>query len=183
GPLLDRAGRVVGVNTMKVGTAASIGFAVAADHVKHLMDNPASAGAAADGSGSALIAAAQAPRATAADDPHAKAVAAYESQLLALRPRADQIDDYWDRFRKACNAAAIPASGDRAWFGIWARRPDMTAAIPDCGVWLADVLQLATGVRTALTAAGEGARRGGVYPGEARDLRRKYRLGWDGWDR
>ena len=38
GPLLDRSGRVVGVNTMKIGTAASIGFAIAADHVLSLLD-------------------------------------------------------------------------------------------------------------------------------------------------
>jgi S1-C subfamily serine protease len=41
GPLLDRSGRVVGVNSMKVGgAAASIGFAVAADHVRTLVDSP-----------------------------------------------------------------------------------------------------------------------------------------------
>lgn len=182
GPLLDRAGHVVGVNTMKVRTAASIGFAVAADHVKHLIDNPqATATGSAEGPGSALINAAKPPAAT--EDSHAQTVAAYEAQLRSVQPRADQIDDYWDRFRKACNATAISGAGDRPWFGVWAARPDIRMAIPDCGVWLSDVIQLATGVRTTMTAAGETARQGGIYPGEARDLRRKYRLGWDGWEK
>ncbi len=34
-----------------------------------------------------------------------------------------------------------------------------------------------------MSAAEESARRSGVYPGEARDLRKKYRLGWDGWEK
>lgn len=168
---------------MKVGTAASIGFAVASDHVKRLMENPTAAGVPTDGPGSGLIASAQAPPAAPADQPRAKGVAEYEGQLRAIRPRADQIDEYWDRFRKACDAPAIPGAGDRPWFGVWAQRPAVRAAIPDCGVWLNDVVQLATGVRTLMLTAGETARRGGIYPGEARDLRTKYRLGWDGWDK
>jgi hypothetical protein len=37
GPLLDRSGRVVGVATMKVAEGESIGFAVAADHARELL--------------------------------------------------------------------------------------------------------------------------------------------------
>lgn len=184
GPLLDRAGHVVGVNTMKVGTASSIGFAVAADHVRTLVDHPSEAAAAAAAApGSSLIASAQRPAGGAPDDPHAQAIAAYDTQLKALQARADQIDDYWDRFRKSCNASAVSAGGDRQWFGVWAQRPEIRTLIPDCSVWLIDVVQLASGVRTTMAAAEESARRGGVYPGEARDLRKKYRLGWDGWEK
>lgn len=187
GPLLDRTGRVVGVNSMKVGTAASIGFAVAADHVKTLVDDPSAAAAAPAGSpGSSLIAAAQKPKGAGtppSDDPHAQAITAYTTQLKAVQARADQIDDYWDRFMKSCHSKPVSAGGDRPWFGVWAQRPEITAAIPDCGVWLNDLVQLASGVRTTMTAAEDSARRGGVYPGEARDLRKKHRLGWDGWEK
>jgi S1-C subfamily serine protease len=186
GPLLDRTGRVVGVNSMKVGTAASIGFAIAADHVRTLVDNPSSSASAAAGSpGSSLIASAQKPSgqpAPAGGDQHAQAVSAYEGQLKSVQARADQIDDYWDRFRKSCNAPALAGAGDRGWFGVWTKPPEIRAQIPDCSVWLTDVVQLASGVRTTMTAADETARRGGVYPGEARDLRKKYHLAWDGWE-
>ena len=186
GPLLDRAGHVVGVNTMKVGTAASIGFAVAADHVRTLVDNPSGAAAAPAGApGSSLIASAQKPAGPASPpsgDQHAQAVAAYETQLKSVQARADQIDDYWDRFRKSCNSSPVGGGGDRQWFGVWAQRPEIRAAIPDCSVWLTDLVQLASGVRTTMTTAEESARRGGVFPGEARDLRKKYRLGWDRWE-
>ena len=92
GPLLDHTGHVVGVNSMKVGTATSIGFAIAADHVRTLVDNPAGAANATEGSpGSSLIASAQRPEgppAQAGVDQHAQAVAAYETQLkIAPGPR------------------------------------------------------------------------------------------------
>src|SRR5258708_2336852 len=164
GPLLDRAGHVVGVNTMKVGTASSIGFAVAADHVRTLVDNPSAAAAALGGSpGSSLIASARQPAAPLPDDRRAQAVAAYETQLKSVQQRAAQIDDYWDRFKKACNVIAGPGA-DRQWFGIWTERPEVRAAIPDCGVWLNDLVQLATGLRTTMTAAEEGAPRAGGCP-------------------
>jgi S1-C subfamily serine protease len=182
GPLLDRSGRVVGVNTMKVGTAASIGFAVAADHVRTLVDNPSGASAATAGApSSSLIASAQNPAVD--DNQRAQAIAAYDTQLKAIQARADQIDDYWDRFKKSCNSSPVTTGGDRQWFGVWARQPEIRAAIPDCSVWLTDLVQLASGVRTTMTAAEDGARRGGVYPGEARDLRKKHHLAWDGWEK
>ena len=186
GPLLDHTGHVVGVNSMKVGTASSIGFAIAADHVRTLVDNPAGAANATEGSpGSSLIASAQRPEGSPAQagvEQHAQAVAAYETQLRSLRARADLVDDYWDRFRKSCNAAVAPGAGDRGWFGVWTKPPEIRAPIPDCSVWLNDVVQQASSVRTTMTAAGDAARRGGVSPGEARDLRKKYHLAWDGWD-
>ena len=103
--------------------------------------------------------------------------------MKSVQARADQIDDYWDRFKKSCNSSAVTTDGDRQWFGVWAKQPEMSAAIPDCRVWLADLVQLASGVRTTMIAAEDNARRGGVYPGEARDVRRKYHLAWDGWEK
>jgi S1-C subfamily serine protease len=180
GPLLDRTGRVVGVNTMKVGAAASIGFAVAADHVRTLVDNPNGVVTALPPAGSSSIMPTQKP---VSDDPHLQAVAAYEKQLKGIAERADQIDDYWDRFRKSCSASAIGRGGDREWFGVWAQRPDIRTTVPDCSVWLNDIVQMASAVRTAMTTTEEAARRGGVFPGEGRDLRHRYRLEWDGWEK
>jgi len=182
GPLLDRAGRVVGVNTMKVGAATSIGFAVAADHVRTLVEGPSATSTEPPAAPprSSLITSAQKPE---GDDLHAQALLAYETQMKAVQQRADQIDDYWDRFKKSCNATAVSVGADRQWFGVWSKPPEIRAMIPDCSVWLTDLVQLASGVRTTMTAAEEAARRGGVYPGEARDLRKKHRLAWDGWEK
>src|SRR5262249_49080295 len=107
GPLLDRNGRVVGINTMKIGTATSINFAIAADHVRTLLDSPASP--------PLLPSTAQAPSALPdqpapsppgpPDEARTQALDAFEMQLKKISLRSDQIDEYWDRFKKACNAS------------------------------------------------------------------------------
>jgi hypothetical protein len=44
-----------------------------------------------------------------------------------------------------------------------------------------DILERGTRVGAAMQDAAERARRAGVYPGEMRDLRRRYSLDYDGW--
>jgi hypothetical protein len=189
GPLLDRNGRVIGVNTLKVGSAASIGFAVAADHVRAVIEGTASPGL----SSPVLSGASPAPpdrrvdssgrpaERSPGDDAHTQGLAAYEGQLQAIARRADQLDDYWTRFKKTCNASSTSGGGDREWFGAWQHRPDFTAQLNGCTEWQNDVVQLATGIKQEMAAAEETARRAGIYPGEARDLRKRYHLEWDGW--
>jgi S1-C subfamily serine protease len=185
GPLLDRDGRVIGVNTMKVGTAASIGFALAADHVRRLMEAPATVppSIASGDSRAPLPSLSPSPQQPADEGARAEALAAFELQVKKISQRADQIDDYWERFKRACNVAVSGPHGDREWFGVWDRRPNPQANIADCSVWMNDVLQVSTAVRDAMIASDETARRTGVVPGQVRTLRRKYRLEWDGWDK
>jgi hypothetical protein len=183
GPLLDHAGRVVGVNTMKVGSATSIGFAIAADHVRNLLDSPTTAPAAPLTPGDSASIPEPIPSSPPTDDGHAQALEAFEMQLKKISLRADQIDDYWERFKKACNVSAGGDHGDREWFGIWNKPPIVQANLADCSIWTNDMLQVSTAVKSAMAAAAESARTTGLYPGQVRTLRHKYRLEWDGWDR
>ena len=181
GPLLDRSGHVIGVNTMKVGTAASIGFAIAADHVRNLLDSPSAPPILPAQAPSAVL---ESPPAPSRDDvAHAQALEAFELQLKRISLRADQIDEYWDRFKRACNASMIGGRGDREWFGVWQRQLNVQANVADCSVWTSDLMQLTTSVRNAMIAAGDSARTSSIYPGQVRQLRHKYRLDWDGWDK
>jgi S1-C subfamily serine protease len=190
GPLLDRSGKVIGVNTMKVGSAASIGFAIAADHVRNLVDLPSAPPVlpAAPGqdpspltepslNGPAL------PGAPAQDDGHAQVLEAFELQLKKVSLQADKIDEYWERFKKACDVLPNAVHGDREWFGVWNRPPSVQANLADCSTWMTDMLQVSTAVKIAMTVADESARTSGIYPGQVRTLRHKYRLEWDGWDK
>ncbi|HEX6464838.1 MAG TPA: hypothetical protein VFZ98_10305, partial [Vicinamibacterales bacterium] len=104
-------------------------------------------------------------------------------QLKKISLRADQIDEYWDRFKRACNASLSGMHGDREWFGVWNRQPTVNANMADCSVWKTDLLQLASAVNGAMVATDENARTSGIYPGQVRTLRHKYRLEWDGWDK
>jgi hypothetical protein len=190
GPLLDRSGKVIGVNTMKVGSATSIGFAIAADHVRNLLDSPNAPPilpAAPGQDPSALtepsLPGPPLPGAPAQDDGHAQALEAFELQLKKISLRADQIDEYWERFKKACNVLPNGDHGDREWFGVWNRPPNVQANIADCSTGMTVMLQESTAVKIAMTAADESARTSDIYPGQVRTLRHKYRLEWDGWDK
>jgi hypothetical protein len=52
----------------------------------------------------------------------------------------------------------------------------------DCQGWLNTLQTNATPIRAALDQAAEAARRSGVYPGVMRDLRRRHRMDWSGWE-
>ena len=47
----------------------------------------------------------------------------------------------------------------------------------------ADACRVTRAVQAELDKASETARQHGVYPGVVRDLRRRHRLIWAGWDR
>jgi hypothetical protein len=107
----------------------------------------------------------------------------YDQVVQALARRAAQIDDYWQRFRAACGGTVPASGGDREWFELLARTPAYAAGDVQCGNWLADLQQMAGGVRAEMRAAADAARRADVYPGTLRDLRRRHRMDWTGWDR
>jgi hypothetical protein len=52
----------------------------------------------------------------------------------------------------------------------------------NCQGWLDTVQSTAAPIRAAIETAGEAARQSGVYPGVLRDLRRRYRMNWSGWE-
>src|SRR5262249_34446591 len=156
GPLLDRSGQVVGVNTMKVGEAASIGFAVAADHVRTLIETPT-------GAPIVLHASADAPSrlmptpTSSTDAQHADAVTAYERSLTSLAQRADEIDAYWSDYKKSCPVPQMPAGQrDREWLGVWsAPAPSGMATAGGCGTPLHTIVQFATAVKNAMATTNE----------------------------
>jgi hypothetical protein len=122
------------------------------------------------------------PAPPAASGPHAQAVASYEQQLQSISARADQVDEAWDRFKATCTgAASTPMTGDREWFGVWVNRPSVGVNMGDCSSGVNEITRLANSVRVLMTTNEELARRAGVYPGETRELRHKYRLEWDRW--
>ena len=184
GPLLDRNGRVVGVNTMKVGSATSINFAIAADHVRNLLESPLSPPLLpSTAEAPSPLADQPAPPVGREDDAHARAQEAFELQLKKISLRSDQIDEYWDRFKKTCNASVSGQRGDREWFSVWTSQLNVQANLADCSVWMNDLVQVSGAVRTAMLAANDSARTAGIIPGQVRQLRHKYRLEWDGWDK
>jgi S1-C subfamily serine protease len=184
GPLIDRTGRVIGITTLKIAAnSESLGFAVAIDHAAPLLEGRPAERLTAPGSAAPatpLSGAFNAPPSP-ADVMREAGTAQFERVMQAAAKRADSLDDYWTRFRVACGAAPTPNGGDREWFGVWDRPPSFNTADAQCARWLSDITQIAGPIRQAMVAADEAARVASVYPGVRRELRRKYKLDWDGW--
>ncbi len=184
GPLLDRDGRVIGITTLGLRASQGISFAVAAAHAEQLLSGrrPAAGTNATPLSSlnQTLSPAASAPD---VDARRQQGALAYEQTLAHLAREADSLDGYWRRFRNACYQGTIAAGFDREWFALFDPRAMQGAVAPGCEAMFADVRRIASDIRDGVAAAEETARRADVYPGGRRDVRRRLRLDYAGWDR
>ena len=181
GPLVNRAGQVIGINSMGLSkqSAEGLAFAVGIDHAVGLLNGQAIAGTQTPLSGLQQQMAGTISDADAARD---RGAAQYAQAVLAASQAADTLDAYWTRYAPGCVVTAS-RSGDRPWFaaldanGVTVSRSSEW----DCGQWLKTVRERADDVRTVVLQAAETARHNGVYPGVIRDVRRRNRLEWSGW--
>ena len=180
GPLVDRSGKVIGVNSMTVArqVGEGVAFAVSIEHVGHLLSGsraPADAAGPLGGLQQMFS-----PPSREADDNRARSERALEQALERVAQRADELDEYWKRYERWCVAAA-DRNGDRPWFGIYRTGGISinTTSPYDCGGWLETVRTHAGTIRTALEQVSDIARRDGIYPGVLRELRGKFRLNWN----
>ena len=182
GPLIDRQGRVIGVNTMKASTGAeSIGFAVAIDHADLVVNRPLKDGAARPLQGLSSVVRGSAPRA--ADQVRQRGEREYASTMANVARQADQIDAYWNRYASTC-VASVSRRGSREWtVALEPGGVELAASLSGCGEWLDAVVTNATSINTEVRRANERARRAGVFPGVMRDVRREQRLDYPGWNR
>jgi len=183
GPLVSRGGLVIGVNSMSYNkqVAESLSFAIAIDHATPLLNGQTSLTARTPietlnntmrGSPSE------------GDERRQRGEQQYQQVLQWASRNADQIDSYWDRYSKACVVSSRRA-GDREWFAVFeANGVSLNGASTyNCDGFLNTVAQNAEPIKTQMANAADAARRAGVYPGVMRDMRRRYRLDWDGWER
>ncbi len=179
GPLLNGQGRVVGVATMRMaGRAEALGFGVAANHVRELLEGrrtPVSTRAARPHE-------AMAPDTNdGVDAERESAQAAYERFLVSAAQRADQLDRSWTDFVRDCLGGRAPSTrGDRGWFALL-ERFDESGIAPGCVRFYADFRFAAQQFTERMVDAAEQARRGGVYPGVCRQLRQRHRVDWVEW--
>ncbi len=182
GPLLDRSGVVVGINTMGVRNSQGISFAVAVDHARELLSGQHIATT----SNTPVNALNDSLRGRASSDVdvvRSQAARAYEQSLSTLAKRADDLDSYWRRFKRECYEGNVVGNFDREWFSFFEPQAMRGAVAPGCGSSFSDARKEANVIKNGVAAADEAAREADVYPGTRRDLRRKYRLDYAGWDR
>jgi S1-C subfamily serine protease len=179
GPLVDRQGLVIGINSMTVARQAGEGvaFAVAADHAVQLL-----AGAHVRDEAHTPLGGLQKmlrPPGEPVEDARDRGGRALAQALERAAQRADDLDRYWTRYAPSCLASG--ERGNRGWFGVYeAKGLSINPMSPyDCMGWLETVRSNASAIRTVVDEMTDRARRDGVYPGVIRELRKKHQLDWD----
>ena len=182
GPLLDRHGVVIGVNSMTVArqSGEGVAFAVAIDHAVHLIDK----GPGVDTTRTPLSGLEQMfEKPAEPEDERTRGEHEYARAVETTARSADQIDELWDRYAASCVARAA-SRGARPWFSVYEPGGVSIHATSayDCRRWLETVSMNAAAIRTRMEQATLAARRAGVFPGTGRDLRRRFRMNWPGFE-
>jgi S1-C subfamily serine protease len=181
GPLLNRNGDVIGI--IKSGYVGSDGlaFAVAVDHARALIEGRADPPAAstAPTQYQALSPAVASPE----DQRRLDATRSYEEAVAQLARHAEMLDERWKSFTAQCYQGRIAGTFDRPWFALWDSRAMQGNVASNCSAYFEDFRRQANEVQQAVAALDEAARRADVYPGTRRDVLRKNRLDYAGWNK
>jgi S1-C subfamily serine protease len=189
GPLLDREGRVIGVTTLKMSRGAeSLGFAVAIAHAIPLIEGRPVATSMAPtaqraASPSASLESVLSGGVTEADASRRTGEARFQQAMQVAAQRADQVDAQWKRLSSNCLLAPHPSDAQREWFVLRDQQVSFKASDAWCASFATDLGNYVRQFASFMAQMTEEARRAGVYPGAMRDVRRKHRLDWSGWDR
>jgi S1-C subfamily serine protease len=167
GPLIDRQGRVIGVNTLKLAGDAlqSLGFAVSVQYVRRML-----------GPDFALKSEGELRR--------EREMAGYEKDIAALALRADEVEKRWQSFRSSCfkDPDQTP-SMTREWFGLADGQTFALEDVARCKSWSGYFEDSAESVHAALRDAETRAAARGIAVSLTRQVRRKYKMFWPDWDR
>jgi S1-C subfamily serine protease len=202
GPLINREGRVVGVNTAGSTEHQSLGFAVGVDHVKDFIEGREMRASGSEDATDRLNTATpifEPSEGLELESKREEATKAFEAAVIECAKRADEVDILWNRWVNACygkytsgvaggtSAGGVYDEWGRQWFsygGVWEGGvATSNEGTPQCRGWFADINRLAGEIQYIMTNAEDQARRSSVYPGVRRDIRRKYRMDWEGWGR
>jgi hypothetical protein len=181
GPLLDHAGRVLGVNTMGFRGGQGLNFAVAIDHAKALLEGrplaldfvKATPGAKPLQLGNG---------ATETDRAREAGLRRYEDHLAALARACDQMEASFARFLAYYWDGKVVGSFDRSFYALWEPGALQGGPVKGYEYRITELRQAADQLRQALREVEEQARRDDVFPGTRRELRKRYRLEHRGWE-
>ncbi len=183
GPLLDRNGAVLGINSFIHRGSQGLNFAIAIDHARPLLEGrqPAEADTAAFIQKTNVVP--LDPRPTETDVQRDEGMKLYEARLAAIAQHASWLDSYWARFKEAGYEGRIVGTFDREWYALWESGAMQGKVALGYENTYNDIRHHAEEIRTQVITTEEAARKADVYPGTRRELRHKYRLDYAGWDK
>ncbi|WLT32302.1 S1C family serine protease [Geothrix sp. PMB-07] len=177
GPLIDHAGRVVGINTMGFRGSQGLNFAVAIDHAKALMEGRplpiAFVTPPTDGNLKGLLPGAGASE---SDQAREEGTKRYAAQLVALARSADQLESSFAYFLAYYWDGKVVGSFDRNFYALWERGALQGNPVKGHESEVARMRAAADLFRERSREVEDLARKADVFPGTRRDLRQRLRL-------
>ena len=174
---------MIGVNSLRVAqqTAEGVAFAVAIDHATQLLNGQRASDAQTPLNSLTQMLGGRSDT----EDQRARGEQDYIRVLEWAGKNAAELDTLLEPLRLDVRRDSHDPPGDRAWFAVFDTGGVTLGnnATVNCESWLDAVRANAGRIRDEVEKAGEAARQRGVFPGTARDLRRRHRLQWTGWDR
>lgn len=164
GPLLDRYGRVVGVNTMKIagGGVQSLSFAVSIHYAR------------------AMLGAGFAPKSD--DRRGGDGLREYNENVRLLGKRADAVEANWKRFREQCDVEGAAPAVEREWFALWDGHSAPMRDSARCHSWHDYFKNAAVTTHDALKRCEAAGREAGLGVEQMHLIRRRHNLIWPAWD-
>jgi len=103
-----------------------------------------------------------------------------DSQVAQIAAQASGVDAVWNSFLLNCDAT-MRARYDRGWFGLWENQVQADLSSGFCRDLYDQVIVAGESVKVAMSRAETQARTAGIWPGDIRDVRRRYAMSWEGW--
>jgi Trypsin-like peptidase domain len=183
GPLLDHAGRVIGINTMGFLRNQGLNFAVAIDHARALMEGrPLQLAFAPPPSNDGMKSLLPGAGISEADRMRDEGTRRYTAQLAALGHAADQMERTFATFLAYYWDGKVVGTFDRNFYALWEKGALQGSPVKGYEYRVAELRQAAEQLRNQLREVEDQARRADVFPGTRRELRQRYRLDHRGWE-
>jgi len=144
-----------GINTLKVTGAESLGFSIAIDHGRRLINGTTYVAdrAAPDATRSEdAFGAFSGPRSSESEQRHQMGLTQYDATVAVLSNQADYAISRGANMRHGCGAGVSAApSGGRAWFAIWSAAAAGGGTVrADCSNMYRDILERANKVKAVM---------------------------------
>jgi hypothetical protein len=108
---------------------------------------------------------------------------AFESQVASLAQQATRVDGLWSQYVNACDVKVDTRyEGGREWFSLWDGTASADFSNGFCRDLYNQILGVGEVVKRGMSGAEDVARKA-LEPGDIREIRERYAMNWDGWDR
>ena len=183
GPLIDRAGRVIGINTLSFRGSQGLNFAIAIDHGIALLENRTpNLAFAAPPSTEGMKSYMPGGGASEADRIRQEGTRRYLAQLEAVARSSDQMETTFASFLTHHWDGKVVGTFERNFYALWERDALQGQPVKRHEAKVAALRLAVEQLRGQFREAEERARRADVFPGARRKIREHYRLDYGGWD-